>query len=210
MKKYDLVGQKFGKLNVKNSFVRNGRGYWDCICDCGNKKIARTDYLVNGKTHSCGCDDKRQKVKKDLIGVRFGRLIVIGRDKDKKRTHYFCRCECGVEKSIRSDSLTNGKTVSCGCYNRDEAIKNLVEGRIVRRLGGVDVQQLKQKLSRRNKSGTTGVCFIESEQKWRATLGIKNMKFSIRAKTKEEAIQIRTEFEEKYHKPYLENKRSGE
>lgn len=54
------------------------------------------------------------------IGKKFGRLTVLSIDKIvNKRKYYLCKCECGNIKSIRSDSLTSGKTQSCGCLNKE-------------------------------------------------------------------------------------------
>lgn len=54
------------------------------------------------------------------IGKKFGRLTVLSIDKVvNRRKYYLCQCECGNTKSIRSDSLTSGKTQSCGCLNKE-------------------------------------------------------------------------------------------
>lgn len=60
---------------------------------------------------------------KDLTGAVFNNLTVLRKDellsKEKHRTYWLCKCKCGQEKSIRSDSLISGKTKSCGCdYQR--------------------------------------------------------------------------------------------
>lgn len=34
-------------------------------------------------------------------------------------TYWFCRCDCGEEKSVKAHSLTSGKSTSCGCYCRE-------------------------------------------------------------------------------------------
>ena len=45
-----------------------------------------------------------KNVKNDLMGRRFGRLVVVGiDDRGVKRTYYFCQCDCGNTKSVRSD-----------------------------------------------------------------------------------------------------------
>lgn len=56
----------------------------------------------------------------DLAGQRFGKLLVL--IKTEKPTHaksnsahFLCKCDCGKEKIIRSDSLRTGKSKSCGC-----------------------------------------------------------------------------------------------
>lgn len=60
-----------------------------------------------------------KRVKNDLTGKRFGRLVVLGVDDNgKRKTSFVCQCDCGNVKSIRSDALLSGATVSCGCAKR--------------------------------------------------------------------------------------------
>lgn len=56
----------------------------------------------------------------DLVGKRFGRLIVICRVENTKWNHsqWSCLCDCGNTKIIIGDSLRNDLTTSCGCYNK--------------------------------------------------------------------------------------------
>lgn len=58
----DLTGNKYGRLiAVKLSDKRSGRKtYWECVCNCGNKKVVRTDSLKSGLIRSCGCLKKEQ------------------------------------------------------------------------------------------------------------------------------------------------------
>lgn len=61
---------------------------------------------------------------KDLSGMKFNRLTVLGRTiKDNKHVYWMCKCDCGQEKIVRSDSLLNGAIQSCGCLNRENAKK---------------------------------------------------------------------------------------
>ena len=60
----------------------------------------------------------------DLIGRRYGRLTVIGAyGKVKGERKWFCRCDCGTERIVYGKSLKSGITLSCGCFNRDNARK---------------------------------------------------------------------------------------
>lgn len=64
----------------------------------------------------------------DLTGREFGRWTVI-RYYDKITYKYgsrgstclrwLCRCRCGNEKVVRGNTLTNGTSVSCRCYQKE-------------------------------------------------------------------------------------------
>jgi len=53
----------------------------------------------------------------DLSGQRLGMLQVLHRGPQSKdnRATWVCKCDCGVEKSIRSKYLVAGTARSCGC-----------------------------------------------------------------------------------------------
>ena len=55
-----------------------------------------------------------QNIAKDITGKVFGKWTVLGRD-FSKRQHWFCRCQCGQEKSLYKNNLTLGKSSNCGC-----------------------------------------------------------------------------------------------
>jgi hypothetical protein len=59
----------------------------------------------------------------DLTGQLFGRLRVLARVENSKQgaARWRVLCACGVSKEVRSSSLTNGTTVSCGCLGRELA-----------------------------------------------------------------------------------------
>lgn len=62
---------------------------------------------------------------KDMIGKRYGRFIVISfafKNKYKQRC-YLCICDCGLEKIVNGGDLQSGRTLSCGCYNKDQIRK---------------------------------------------------------------------------------------
>lgn len=62
----------------------------------------------------------------DLTGQRFGRLTVVCRAKkpspftEYTGAYWLCKCDCGVERIVRSIDLRNGQTCSCGCYMREQ------------------------------------------------------------------------------------------
>lgn len=55
--------------------------------------------------------------KKNLSGLKFGRLTVIrenGRTA-QKNVIWLCKCDCGKEVSVSSSDLITKHTSSCGC-----------------------------------------------------------------------------------------------
>ena len=57
---------------------------------------------------------------KDLTGMRFGRLTVVGRGPDyiqpkdgNHRVRWQCKCDCGGEALCQTSTLLHGKAKSC-------------------------------------------------------------------------------------------------
>ena len=61
----------------------------------------------------------------DLTNKKFGRLKVIEHYGSNKngRALWLCQCDCGNKKVVLGNSLLNNATVSCGCYNSEQAKK---------------------------------------------------------------------------------------
>lgn len=64
---------------------------------------------------------------KDITGMKFNRLTVIGRaGSDKQnRAKWLCQCDCGRQTTVNTSSLRNGHTKSCGCLFIEKSIENL-------------------------------------------------------------------------------------
>lgn len=66
-------------------------------------------------------------MKIDLMGQRFGRLVVTGQAQSRRtpsgqlKTYWSCRCDCGTETEVTSQSLRDGRSRSCGCLSADTA-----------------------------------------------------------------------------------------
>lgn len=60
----------------------------------------------------------------DLVGQRFGFWVVIRRSSNSKNGHvrWLCKCECGQEKNVSSNSLRSGNSTSCGCNHTPNLI----------------------------------------------------------------------------------------
>lgn len=120
--KRNLVGMVFGKLTVIEESGRDRfqRCIWLCKCSCGNNVRIVGGNLTSGNTSSCGCIKKSgiNVHKLNLVGRRFGNLIVlemIGRNK-RKSVMWSCQCDCGNMIKVVGSNLTSGNTKSCGCY----------------------------------------------------------------------------------------------
>lgn len=115
-----MVGKRFGMLTVQSiAPKRNYRIYFNCRCDCGKDHLAYKANLLSGRVGSCGCGKSSavsRAVVKDLVGQRFGRLLVIGHAGRRRRfVLWKCLCDCGNEKAVSTGDLKHCGTISCGC-----------------------------------------------------------------------------------------------
>ena len=63
-------------------------------------------------------------VRQDLVGRRFGRLVVVGQANVLSRSVIWnVVCDCGTKKVVSHGNLLNGRTNSCGCLNREKIIE---------------------------------------------------------------------------------------
>lgn len=132
----DLSGVRFGRLIAHRDVGRDSHNniLWECGCDCGNTKAVPSQYLQSGTTTSCGCLQKElasQRRLVDLSGKKFGSLLVLSRAENSPygRAKWNVLCDCGEEKAIIGQSLTSGKTTSCGCHRRKaNSVNNTTHG----------------------------------------------------------------------------------
>lgn len=124
-----LSGKRFGRLTVVDRCFtgQKNRARWNCICDCGNTKIATSTDLTIGDTRSCGCllkdiqASKINETNKKYIGKKFNKLTVLKRSKRKCKSsdsvYWECQCDCGNFTTVLTYELTSNGTKSCGCIN---------------------------------------------------------------------------------------------
>lgn len=167
------------------------------ICkNCGNKfqsKYKNRKYC----SRKCVCAEMSKnhiKNYKELIGKRFGRLVVIEREsKDKRHPHLICKCDCGKQVSVNVEQLLLGKTKSCGCFR--------IENTFVE---NTSLNTIKSKIRSDNTSGIKGVNWCKQRNKWVAQIGFKNKRYNLGYYTNiEDAIKARKKAEEKFFKPIL-------
>ncbi len=133
MKKKNLTGQRFGRL-VAVRYIKGSRktkAKWECVCDCGKTNNVATFELTHSNSQSCGCLRSELQSKertKDMIGHRFGRLVVTERSLTQKdnHAHWVCKCDCGNQLVVNGRPLRRGNTQSCGCLGSQATLNGNV------------------------------------------------------------------------------------
>lgn len=117
--KTNMLGQRFGMLEVVETTDQRKNGYmvYRCRCDCGNDILVDYRKLKRGTALDCGCQPMRVKV--DLRGRRFGKLVALEPlDRSGERGRYWhCQCDCGGTVEAPSGQLLAGYRRSCGCLS---------------------------------------------------------------------------------------------
>lgn len=192
----DLAGQRFGRL-VAVEVAQEKPRKWRCRCDCGNETSVLTRDLRNGNTKSCGC---MRNDFEDLSGQRFGRLVAVERVGSAPGGYsmWRCECDCGGEVTVRSTSLSDGNTRSCGCLVHDKVCEpsDAVDGTKLGNLSG--------KPTRQNTSGVRGVSRVKKNGRWEANIKVRGRKINLGTyATIEEAAESRRKAEKEYFDPIL-------
>ena len=62
--------------------------------------------------------------REDLVGKKFGHLLVTGEDEAKhgKHRYWLCQCDCGNICSVPGTHLKTGHTKSCGCSRKKQRV----------------------------------------------------------------------------------------
>lgn len=136
-----MIGQRYGMWTVlrRDEKKHSGGTYYICRCDCGTEKSVVGHDLISGAAWHCGCqfakvrkqvNEKKaikmlngeyKKKPADLVGQRFGRLVVLEQLTPgfASKSKFRCRCDCGNEV-IKSYSVLRAGTKSCGCLNQEK------------------------------------------------------------------------------------------
>ena len=233
MPRLDLIGQKFEKLYVKDfAYVKNGRTFWTCICDCNPDKevIVMGKYLTNGDTKSCGClnlervqqmglDNKKYNnyyQVDDVIHVKFfncdDEFLCDVDDWEKakeicwfKNNTGYARGEINDKFVLFHDYILN---IDPSCKTEADHISGnrLDNRRCNLRLCSRKENAYNKGLYSNNTSGVTGVSWNKTYGKWSAY--IQKDKTNILLgyfDVYEDAVQARKKAETKYFGEYLRN-----
>lgn len=118
MKFIDLTGQRFAKLVViSKSYERGNRGQikWDCLCDCGKKRIIEGGALKGIKSILCCAKQIEISPKKIKHGMSKSRLYRIYR-------HMINRCK---NVKVESYPLYGGRGITvCNEWGKFEPFRD--------------------------------------------------------------------------------------
>ncbi len=90
-------------------------------CYCGNLFDARPEHIFRGATRSCGCfryltiEEVNNRISK------YNLVLIDEYINASTKTRF--KCYCGVIFSTLPFSIFEGKTTSCGCYQKSQAKK---------------------------------------------------------------------------------------
>lgn len=146
-------------------------------------------------------------MSESLVGQKFGRLTVIHKKGLTKYGYqkYLCKCVCGEEKEIESQSLTSGRTQSCGCLQKERVLSSLEHYLEKNQKEGTLLSSLNAKKSKNNTSGFKGVTKNKRNGKWIAQIAFKRKNIYLGEFVDiQDAVNARKQAEEKYFKPILE------
>lgn len=129
----DLSNQTFGYLTALYPLEerKDNKIVWHCKCKCGKEIDILSASLTSGNTKSCGCLKRENsnfvQYKSNLIGQKFGHLLVIAETQERQygKIVWECQCDCGNTVKLNTSRLTGGNDISCGCQKMSMGASNL-------------------------------------------------------------------------------------
>lgn len=198
----DITNMRSGKLVAirPTSKRKHNNIYWECQCDCGNKKLVLAKYIIKQEVKSCGCLSTGRSA--ELEGQWFGRLLALEKLEQRSpggKVIWRCRCKCGNIVNVASSLLLSPKgTKSCGCL-KTEVFKSAPA--IIN--GTCPYKFINPKPTSKNKTGILGVS-QKSNGKYLATMTFQGRLVLSRSFDHiEDAAKARKQCEEKYYTPLL-------
>lgn len=90
------------------------------ICKQCGKNFETTCSIQIYCSQKCYQDSKRI----NLVGKKFGKLLVIAKAENDKngKSQWRCKCECGTKTIVRANNLLGGYTKSCGRHKEKRVI----------------------------------------------------------------------------------------
>jgi hypothetical protein len=144
MERFNLVGQRFGRLLVLRdvgTHPRSRKSQWEAVCDCGAQKVFLGTRLTSGQTKSCGCllKDRLRELKSLPSGIAAKNQVWRRYQKDAVRRNlpwnlsfedfhcltgnpcHYCDALPSNEFGWRNDASYNGTFVYNGIDRKDNS-----------------------------------------------------------------------------------------
>lgn len=209
--------------------------YYECECSCEKhtKKIVYRSHLLNGKIQSCGCYQKEQSFKNkkgkikgneyDLESEDYGICFIKG------EKYFFDKEDFNLISKYTWTNTKDGYAITTVHVSPNEKYglymhKLIMENSDIYQIDHIDgnprnnqkynlrpalIQEnsMNHKIHSNNTSGTSGVFYSNTSNKWVAKIGYKMKSITLGYyNTKEEAVQARKDAEEKYYGDWSRNK----
>lgn len=211
----------------KSGFMEIRR--WKCKCDCGNFVDVRGSRLCQGITQSCGCLRKERARKANhekftrnyyeekedyLVGYTTDnrQFYIDKEDYDLIKDYHWYFDDKGyvvAHDYINDKKILIHRLITNFEYDivdhKDKHPENNRKNNL--RTASRSENAMNSKLSKKNKSGVTGVCWDKRNSVWSAFISINGkQKWLGRFNCKEEAIKARLEAEHEYYKNFAPQK----
>lgn len=225
----DLTNKRFDKLTVidraDDLVLPSGKriAAWLCLCDCGNKIIARGDYLRNETTRHCGCDrkgsgvGKANKLNKYVIvdGYVIGtttnthnEFYIDVDDVDKVKKYSWYENDEGYLISRINNKLVRMHRLIMDVKDKKMIVyhinHNTLDNRKVNlRIASRSQNNMNKIRQSNNTSGVTGVTWDNKRKKWRAYIKVNSSQNELGYYDNfNDAVNARKNAEDKYFGEY--------
>lgn len=210
----DIVGKKFNKLLVikkSDKKTKDGRVYYECLCDCGRKKTILKQNIVGNHTKSCGChsgqipNNFEEKEDCMCIKIQDNEILI---DKD----------DYDIIKNYKFNIDSNGYVVNWKVGKLHRYIMGEIpQGMVIDHINGNKLDNRKCNLRfatiQQNmwNSKCKGYCYDKRANKWKVYLtnNGKIINFGY-FNSEKEAMQKRKQVEEKYFGNFIRVGKYGE
>lgn len=118
--KLKTICRKCSDKNQREQYGYLPKEEFNCI-HCNSQFTCWRSQLSNPETPFCSkkCVYQNREDAKSLVGLRFGKLIVLERERRDRTTFYKCQCDCGNTIITTHSSLYSESSHSCGCLIKE-------------------------------------------------------------------------------------------
>ena len=235
--KEDLAGRRFGSWTVLEQdedliYGNKHKAAWRCKCDCGNIQKVGDQALKQGRSTSCGCNQRKAVRKTGLQNKKYNKYDLSGEygiGYTSKGEHFYFDLE-DYDKikeycwHIKSDGYvaTNSLIKNTGRKRFTILMSKLIVGldtnelfvdhinhnrfdnrKINLRIVTKSQNRMNHALPSNNTSGESGVSWDEKSQKWHSRIGYNNQEITLGFYNDfNEAVDARKKAEDKYFGEY--------